>query len=66
MMIVMMMMMMIVMIMIMVISDYTSDTFVDATMYVVDERQCLLQQALIQSEATIDDFTVPFRDSVAI
>ena len=46
--------------------DYTSDTFVDATMYVVDERQCLLQQALIQSEATIDDFTVPCRDSVAI
>jgi hypothetical protein len=33
--------------------DYTSDTFVDATMYVVDERQYLLQQALIQSEATL-------------
>ena len=33
--------------------DYTSDTFVDATMYIVDERQCLLQQALIQSEATL-------------
>ncbi len=33
--------------------DCTSDTFVDATIYLVDERQCLLQQALMQSEATL-------------